>query len=95
MKALAVFFGFGEYISRICSWILASYFGESYLIWIVVSVDFICGFIAEIRKYGEKRLLSFFDFLFCFRMHDPYLFYGSKFDSQRYMNLKEIERFIL
>jgi len=95
MQLLLMLFGAGEYSSRICSWILAAYFGENYLIWVVVGVDFVSGIIAEITKLGDIRLISLFDFLTCFRMYDSYLFYGNKFDCVKYLNFKEFERFVL
>ncbi|EAS01214.2 transmembrane protein, putative (macronuclear) [Tetrahymena thermophila SB210] len=93
MKALFAVFNFGEYTARVCSWGLAAYYGGQIFVWTIIGVDLLFAIIASCFKLSDHKLVPFYDYVFCFRMYDCYLFYGNQFDSRNYVNLKEFERF--
>lgn len=71
------------------------YYGEHVFIWLILSLDILTALVAWFKKLADVVLLSFFELVLCFRLYDPYLFYGSVFDPRRYVNLKEAERTIV
>lgn len=77
MKTLFALFNFGEYSARVCSWALAAYFGGKIFVWTIIGVDLLFAIIASCRKLADNRLIPFYDYIFCFRMYECYLFYGN------------------